>query len=107
MDTGNHVCCLKFATKQHGFLTTTAIIYNGYLFFNKLQQIQDLSWSCWELTLYKKFRIELSALSSGGGTHHTHTLRGEWPSGLYSLRQVTEFELGRVRSNSGWVTSEA
>ena len=24
-------------------------------------------------------------------------LRGEWPSGLYSLRQVTEVKLGRVR----------
>ena len=33
--------------------------------------------------------------------------RGEWPSGLYSLRQVTEVKLGRVRSDSGWVTSEA
>ena len=33
-------------------------------------------------------------------------LRGDWPSGLYSLRQVTEVKLGRVRSNSGWVTSE-
>ena len=32
--------------------------------------------------------------------------RGEWPSGLCSLRQVTEGKLGRVRSNSGWVTSE-
>ena len=35
------------------------------------------------------------------------TVRGEWPSGLYSLRQVTEVKLGRVRSDSGWVTSEA
>ena len=34
-------------------------------------------------------------------------MRGEWPNGLYSLRQVTEVKLGRVRSNSGWVTSEA
>ena len=34
------------------------------------------------------------------------TVRGEWPSGLYSLRQVTEVTLGRVRSDSGWVTSE-
>ena len=33
--------------------------------------------------------------------------RGEWPSSLYSLRQVTELKLGQVRSNSGWVTSEA
>ena len=33
--------------------------------------------------------------------------RDEWPSGLYSLRQVTEVKLGRVRSNSGWVISEA
>ena len=32
---------------------------------------------------------------------------GEWPSGLYSLRQVTEVNLGRVSFNSGWVTSEA
>ena len=31
---------------------------------------------------------------------------GEWPSGLYSLRQVTEVKLGRVRSDFGWVTSE-
>ena len=34
-------------------------------------------------------------------------LRREWPSGLYSLRQVTEVKLGRVRSDFGWVTSEA
>ena len=35
-------------------------------------------------------------------------LRGEWPSGLYSLRQVTEeVKLGRVRSDFGWMTSEA
>ena len=32
---------------------------------------------------------------------------GEWPSGLNSSRQVTEVKLGRVRSNSGWVTLEA
>ena len=35
-----------------------------------------------------------------------NALRGEWPSGLYSLRQVTEVKLGRVRSDFGWVTSE-
>ena len=34
-------------------------------------------------------------------------LREEWTSGSYILRQVTEVKLGRVRSNSGWVTSEA
>ena len=34
-------------------------------------------------------------------------LWGEWPSCLWSLRQVTEVKLGRVRSNSGWVTLEA
>ena len=34
-------------------------------------------------------------------------MRGEWPSGLYSPRQVTEVKLGQVRSNSGWVTSKA
>ena len=33
--------------------------------------------------------------------------RGEWPSGLCSLRQMTEVKVGRERSNSGWVTSEA
>ena len=31
----------------------------------------------------------------------------KWPSGLYSLRQVTEVKLGRVRSDFGWVTTEA
>ena len=30
----------------------------------------------------------------------------EWPSDLYSLHQVTEVKLGRVRSDSGWMTSE-
>ena len=30
-----------------------------------------------------------------------NVLRGEWPSGLYSLRKVTEVKLDRVRSNSG------
>ena len=35
------------------------------------------------------------------------TERGEWPSGLYSLRQVTEVKLGRVRSDFRWVTTEA
>ena len=34
-------------------------------------------------------------------------MRGEWPSGLYSLRQVTEVKLGRMRSDFGWVTTEA
>ena len=34
-------------------------------------------------------------------------LQGAWPSGLYSLRQVTEVKLGRVRSDFGWVTTEA
>ena len=33
-------------------------------------------------------------------------MRDEWPSGLYSLRQVTEVKLGRVRSDSRWVTTE-
>ena len=32
---------------------------------------------------------------------------GEWPSGLYSLRQVTEVKLGRMRSDFGSVTTEA
>ena len=32
-------------------------------------------------------------------TRNFHS-RGEWPSGLYSLRQVTEVKLGRVRSDS-------
>ena len=45
-----------------------------------------------KLTLHKKVTIHL---------------RGEWPSGLYSLRQVTEVKLGRVRSDFGWVTTEA
>ena len=34
-------------------------------------------------------------------------LWGKWPNGLSSFRQVTEVKLGQVRSNSGWVTSEA
>ena len=34
-------------------------------------------------------------------------LRDEWPSGLETFSHVTEVKLGRVWSNSGWVTSEA
>ena len=41
-----------------------------------------------------------------GRAFHLSLMRGEWPSGLYSLRQVTEVKLGRVRSDFGWVTSE-
>ena len=33
-------------------------------------------------------------------------IQREWPSGLYSLRQVTEVKLDYVRSDSGWVTTE-
>ena len=36
-----------------------------------------------------------------------HPIWGEWPSGLYNFHQATEVKLGQVRSNSGWVTSEA
>ena len=32
---------------------------------------------------------------------YSKKLRGEWPSGLNILRQVTEVKLGRVRSDSG------
>ena len=32
---------------------------------------------------------------------------GEWPSGLNSFLQVTKVKLGRVKSDSGWVTKEA
>ena len=42
-----------------------------------------------------------------GRPHHVVIYVGEWPSGLYSLRQVTEVTPGRVRSNSGLGTSEA
>ena len=51
--------------------------------------------------------------SSGADGHFTHSkqdsnfMRGEWPSGLNSLRQVTEVKLGRMRSDFGWVTTEA
>ena len=38
---------------------------------------------------------------------HNSSSRGEWPSGLYSFRQVTEVKLGRVRSDFGWMTSVA
>ena len=41
-----------------------------------------------------------------GGGSLEEAWRGEWPSGLYSLRQVTEVKLGQVRSDFGWVTSE-
>ena len=56
----------------------------------------------------KKIYTELN----GGGNRSSDVPgaedgRGEWPSGLNSLRQVTEVKLGRVRSDFGWVTIEA
>ena len=59
--------------------------------------------------LISKFDSEGKGLLQGG-LNRAFTVRiliwGERPSGLYSLRQVTEVKFGRVRSNSGWVTSE-
>ena len=53
------------------------------------------------------FSITDSARSLFFGSPGMMSLRGESPNGLYSLRQVTEVKLGRVRSDSGWVNLEA
>ena len=50
--------------------------------------------------------LTLSQLSANLLSVIQTVLRGEWASGLYSLRQVTEVKLGRVRSDFGWVTSK-
>ena len=55
------------------------------------------STTCW---IYEKMLHILTAIISENS-------RGEWPSDLYSLRQMDEVKLGRVGSNSGLVTSEA
>ena len=49
---------------------------------------------------------DLNCLKPDSAETVSGRVRGEWPSGLYSLRQVTEVKLGRVRSDFGWVTSE-
>ena len=53
--------------------------------------------------------MQANIFSSHGNTTNTmhDRLRGEWPSDLYSLRQMTEVKLGRVRSDFGWETTEA
>ena len=51
-------------------------------------------------------KLKLADVSPIFKVNDLRYIRGEWPSGLYSLRQVTKVKLGRVRSNSGWVTSE-
>ena len=55
-----------------------------------------------------KLRTAETPLSENQGKHSKlkFGLWDDWPSGLYSLRQVTEVKLGRVRSDFGWVTSE-
>ena len=53
----------------------------------------------------KKILFKCECESAAGKMQEV--LRGEWLSGLYSLRQVTEVKLVRVRSKFGWVTSEA
>ena len=50
-------------------------------------------------------RLVLSSTLYIAISKSTQTIMG-WPSGLNSFRQVTEVKLGRVRSNSGWVTSQ-
>ena len=52
------------------------------------------------------YNINKTQTEYKASTKLSYQLRGEWPSGLYSLRQVTEVKLGRVRSDFGWVTSE-
>ena len=51
--------------------------------------------------------ISQSSLHSLYSHFTEQSIRDEWPSGLNSFCQVTEVKLGRVRSDSGWVTSEA
>ena len=59
----------------------------------------------WLFIQYSLFLYCLSNLEIITATRRE--VRGEWPSGLYSLRQVAEVKLGRVRSDFGWVTTEA
>ena len=56
--------------------------------------------------LFPRYRY-FSEESKNYQTSNSKNSRGEWPSSLYSLRQVTEVKLGRVRSDFGWVTTEA
>ena len=49
----------------------------------------------------------LSGSMKNGRVAPCGSMESEWPSGLYSFRQVTEVKLGRIGSNSGWVTLEA
>ena len=51
--------------------------------------------------------MKIAMATLGYSKSHSYKKRREWPSGLYSLRQVTEVKLGRVRSDFGWVTTEA
>ena len=67
--------------------------------------IQNILFSFVFVNLHYQERLHLLK-ESAFCLHCIHT-RGEWPSGLYSLRQVTEVKLGRVRSDFRWVTSEA
>ena len=55
---------------------------------------------------YSMFLRQLKMSEMGKILKFCDTMWGEWLSGLYSLRQVTAVKLGRVRSDSGLVTSE-
>ena len=89
-------------------------VYNG----DTVNQVSDLfekNKNCYGLRKKKNFKIPRVKTENA---RNSTRLRGpiiwnslddlgEWPSGLYSFHQVTEVKLGRVGSNSGWVTSEA
>ena len=62
---------------------------------------------CSSSSIFLFMSLESSLLPDAVLIAARQMLRGEWPSGLNSFRQVTEVKLGRVRSDSGWVTSEA
>ena len=62
-----------------------------------------------EILLYARENVPLKSnrwFQNSARSENSADSRGEWPSGLHSLRQVTEVKLGRVRSDAGWVTSE-
>ena len=91
-------CCQDFLKK---IVTTSHKRQQGHLPYSACQTFNTLILPCTPV-LFPSLTAMLFSADEMRKTREVVTgtvnLRGEWPSGLNSLRQVTEVKLGRVRS---------
>ena len=65
---------------------------------NSINRLQKLQSRATRIVTNSAYDASALSIIRKLGWPTINELRGEWPSGLYSLRQVTEVKLGRVMS---------